>query len=111
MKDGLTYKGFIGSVHFSAEDEIFYGKIEAINDLIMFEGKTVQELKKNFHEAVDDYLETCKALGREPNKPFKGGFNVRISPEMHKKAIERATMLGISLNQLVQKAIEKEVKV
>jgi predicted HicB family RNase H-like nuclease len=71
----------------------------------------VQELKKNFHEAVDDYLETCKALGREPNKPFKGGFNVRISPEMHKKAIERATMLGISLNQLVQKAIEKEVKV
>jgi predicted HicB family RNase H-like nuclease len=111
MKDVLTYKGFIGSVHFSAEDEIFYGKIEAINDLIMFEGKTVQELKKNFHEAVDDYLETCKALGREPNKPFKGGFNVRISPEMHKKAIERATMLGISLNQLVQKAIEKEVKV
>lgn len=111
MKDVLTYKGFIGSVHFSAEDEIFYGKIEAINDLIMFEGKSVQELKKNFHEAVDDYLETCKALGREPNKPFKGGFNVRISPKMHKKAIERATILGISLNQLVQKAIEKEVKV
>ncbi|MBA4349431.1 MAG: toxin-antitoxin system HicB family antitoxin [Thermodesulfovibrio sp.] len=111
MKDVLTYKGFIGSVHFSAEDEIFYGKIEAINDLIMFEGKSVQELKKNFHEAVDDYLETCKALGREPNKPFKGGFNVRIAPEMHKKAIERATVLGISLNQLVQKAIEKEVKV
>ena len=78
MSDSMTYKGYIGTVHYSEEDEVFHGKIEAINDLIMFEGTSVKELKKAFHEAVDDYLETCKEMGRDPQKPFKGSFNVRI---------------------------------
>lgn len=105
----MVYKGYIGSVHYSAEDEVFYGKIEAINDLILFDGESVQELKKAFHEAVDDYIETCRKMGRVPNKPFKGSFNVRISPEIHRCAALQATLLGISLNQLIQKAIENEV--
>ncbi len=109
MKDAMTYKGYIGLVHYSAEDEVFYGKIDAINDLIMFEGKSVGELKKAFREAVDDYLETCKVMGREPHKPFKGSFNVRIPSELHRKAAEKATIMGISLNQLVQRALEEKV--
>ena len=60
MKDVMEYKDYIGSVHFEADDEIFFGKIEAINDLVMFEGQSVQELKKAFHDAVDDYLATCE---------------------------------------------------
>ena len=111
MKDAMTYKGYIGLVHYSAEDEVFYGKIEAINDLIMFEGKSVRELNKAFHEAVDDYLESCKKLGREPQKPFKGSFNIRISSELHRKAAEKAIKMGLSLNQLVQKALEEKVAV
>jgi predicted HicB family RNase H-like nuclease len=111
MSDTMTYKCYIGTVHYSEEDEVFHGKIEAINDLIMFEGKSVKELKKAFHEAVDDYLETCKEMGREPQKPFKGNFNVRISSELHKKAVEKATRQGVSLNQFVQKAIEEKVAV
>ena len=109
MSDAMTYKGYIGSVHFSAEDEVFHGKIEAISDLIMFEGKSVKELKKAFHEAVDDYLETCEQMGREPQKPFKGSFNVRISPETHRMAAMKASLSGISLNQFVQQTIEKAV--
>jgi predicted HicB family RNase H-like nuclease len=77
----------------------------------MFEGSSVKELKKAFHEAVDDYLETCKEMGREPQKPFKGSFNVRIPSELHRKAVERATRMGVSLNQLVQKALEEKVAV
>ena len=111
MSDSMTYKGYIGTVRYSEEDEIFHGKIEAINDLVMFEGTSVKELKKAFHEAVDDYLETCKEMGREPQKPFKGSFNVRISSELHRKAVERATRMGVSLNQLVQKALEEKVAV
>jgi predicted HicB family RNase H-like nuclease len=109
MKDVLTYKGLIGSVHFSKEDDVFHGKIEGIRDLVSFEGRSVDELKKAFHEAVDDYLEFCKKLGKIPEKSYKGSFNVRISPEIHRQAAIKATMLGISLNQLVQKAIEKAV--
>ncbi len=111
MSDSMSYKGYIGTVRFSEEDDIFHGKIEAINDLIMFEGTSVKELKKAFHEAVDDYLETCKAMGREPQKPFKGSFNVRIPSDLHRKAAAKATMMGVSLNQLVQKALEEKVAV
>lgn len=111
MSDTMTYKGYIGTVRYSEEDELFYGKIESINDLIMFEGKSVKGLKKAFYEAVDDYLETCRKMGREPQKPFKGSFNVRISSDLHKKAVEKATRQGVSLNQFVQKAIEDKVTV
>ena len=109
MKDLLIYKDFIGSVHFSTEDETFFGKIEGINDLVSFEGKTVSEIKKSFYQAVDDYIDLCKKINREPYKSFKGSFNVRINPELHKKAAIKAQILGISLNQLVQKAIEHEI--
>jgi len=109
MKDVLTYKGFMGTVHFSAEDKVFHGKIEGIDDLVTFEGHSVEELKKAFHNEVDDYIALCKEMGKEPIRSYKGSFNVRISPEMHRKAVERATKKGLSLNQFVQTAIEKEL--
>lgn len=110
MKDALTYMGFIGSVHFSAEDAVFHGKLEGIDDLVTFEGSSVQELVKAFHAEVDDYLALCKRLGKQPHKSFKGSFNVRISPDIHRKAALKAAMMGVSLNQLIQKAVEKEVE-
>jgi predicted HicB family RNase H-like nuclease len=109
MKDVMKYKGFLGSVHFDGEDEIFHGKIEGISDLVTFEGKTVDELKKAFHEAVEDYIELCKEAGKEPLKSCKGSFNVRIPSTLHVEAVTVATELGISLNDLVKRAIEREV--
>ena len=109
MKDILTYRDYIGSVHFNAEDEIFFGKIEGIEDLISFEGSSVNELKKAFKEAVEDYIILCKEAGKNMEKSYKGSFNVRIPPEIHKRAKRIATMKGISLNQFVQKAVEEEV--
>jgi predicted HicB family RNase H-like nuclease len=109
MKDVLIYKDFIGSVHFSTEDKVFHGKIEGITDLVTFEGRSVNELEKAFHEAVNDYLALCKEAGKEPLKSCKGSFNVRIPYDLHIKALKQATITGISLNQLVQKAIEKAV--
>lgn len=109
MKDVLTYKTFIGSVHFSAEDEVFHGRIEGIDDLVTFEGRSVNELVEAFHEEVEDYLTLCKKIGKAPLKSYKGSLNVRMSPDVHRKAAERAAMLGMSLNQFIQSAIEKEV--
>ncbi|MBI5198283.1 MAG: type II toxin-antitoxin system HicB family antitoxin, partial [Nitrospirae bacterium] len=104
-----TYKGLIGSVHFDSEEMTFHGKIEGINDLVTFEGETVKKLAGAFRESVEDYIALCKDAGKEPLKSCKGSFNVRIAPETHRKALEKATLLRISLNQLVQKAIEEEV--
>jgi predicted HicB family RNase H-like nuclease len=109
MKDVLRYKDFIGSVHFSAGDECFFGKLEGVDDLVTFEGRDVGELKRAFRDAVDDYLELCRAAGRPARKSYRGSFNVRMPAELHEKAARRSAMLGISLNELVQKAIAKEV--
>jgi predicted HicB family RNase H-like nuclease len=110
MSNVLKYKGYIGSVEFEPDDMVFHGKLEGITDLVTFEGDNVQELVQAFKDSVDEYLELCKEVGKEPMKPFKGSFNVRVGKELHKKAFQVATTRHISLNQLVQEALEKEVK-
>lgn len=109
MKDVIEYKGFIGTVHFSMEDRVFYGKIEGINDLITFEGKSVDELITAFQESIENYINICKEHGKEPLKSCKGSFNIRISPDLHRKALERSLLSGISLNQFIQRAIKREI--
>jgi predicted HicB family RNase H-like nuclease len=106
MSDLLTYKGYYGSARYSAADEVFYGKLEGIDDLVNYEGTSVQELIKAFHEAVEDYLETCKGIGKEPNKTYKGSFNVRIPAELHREAAIFAASKDISLNDFVKTAIQ-----
>lgn len=109
MKDVIKYKGFLGSVHFDTDDEVFHGKIEGIPDLVTFEGQSVEELKKAFQDAVEDYLALCKEVGKEPVKSCKGSFNVRIPARLHIEAVMVATELGMTLNELVKTAIEKKV--
>ena len=109
MKDFIQYKEYIGSVHFNAEDEVFFGKIEGVEDLVSFEGNSVSDLKNAFIESVEDYINLCKTSGKQNEKSYKGSFNVRIAPEIHKKAKRLAIMQGISLNQFIQKAVEEEV--
>jgi predicted HicB family RNase H-like nuclease len=109
MKDILKYKEYFGSVHFSAEDEVFYGKIEGVDDVVSFEGNSVDELKKAFIEAVDDYEQLCRESGKAGKKSYKGSFNVRIIPDLHRDAARKSTELGISLNQLIERAIRQMV--
>lgn len=110
MKNILRHENFIGTVHFSAEDECFFGKIEGIDDLITFEGQDVRELKKAFKEALADYKELCIKVGKPAHKSYTGTFNIRIGSELHKKAAQKSIVQGISLNQFIQKAVEKAVK-
>lgn len=109
MKNTLEYQGYQGVVEFSAEDGVFFGKLFGLNDLVTFEGQSVKELEKAFHEAVDDYIETCKEAGKEPERAYKGSFNVRINPDIHRQAAFKAQLLHISLNEFVERAIENEV--
>ncbi len=88
----------------------YSGRIEGINDLVTFEGSTVNKLKKAFREAVEDYLQLCKETGKEVFRSFKGTFNVRLNPELHSKAFEHAILEGKTLNQFVKEAIEQKLK-
>ena len=105
----LKYKGFIASIDYSEDDEVFYGKISGINDLILFEGSSVEELKNSFEEAVEDYLELCREVNKDPYKSFKGSFNVRIPKDLHRQLYIRAQKAGLSLNQFIKRILEKEV--
>ena len=106
MSSLLTYKGYCAKPEYSHEDGILFGKIEGIADLVTFESESAAEIEKEFREAVDDYLETCRALGKEPEKTYKGSFNVRISPEMHKELADYAFRNDMTLNEAVGYAIE-----
>jgi predicted HicB family RNase H-like nuclease len=103
----MEYKGYVGSVRFSADDEVFHGKLYGIRDLVTYEGSDVAGLKQSFTEAVDDYLETCKKRGKSPERPFKGTFNVRVGAELHKRAAVFASERKRKLNSVVSEALEK----
>ena len=106
MNDILQYKDYYANVHFSADDDVFHGRLIGINDLVSFEGTTVKELKHAFHEAVEDYIETCADLGKQPDKTYKGSFNVRIPSDLHRQAAIFSAVKKISLNDFVRHAID-----
>lgn len=107
MNNTIEYKGYVGSVEFSEEDALFYGKVLGIRALISYEGTNAAELVADFHGAVDDYLELCAQSGTEPEKAYKGSFNVRISPELHKQAVIAAMSQNMSLNSFVETSIQQ----
>lgn len=111
MKDMLKYKGYHGSIHFDEEDLILFGKVEFIKALISYEGESAVEIKKAFEEAIDDYILMCKKENINPEKPFKGTFNVRVGEALHEKAAIAAIDRGIKLNEFVRQAIEHELRV
>ena len=107
MNNTIQYKGYIGSVEFSEDDAIFYGKVLGIRSLISYEGDNATDLINDFHEAVDDYLELCKQQGRKPETAFKGSFNVRISPDLHRKVFVYATTHQMAMNRYIEETLEK----
>lgn len=107
MANYFDYKGYIGTVEVSIEDNLIHGKVYGINDLVTFESESMSDLKEEFQKAVDDYLNVCELLGKEPDKAYKGQFNVRISPELHKKSALEAAKENITLNKIVEIALEK----
>lgn len=105
MKDMMEHGGYLGSVYYNDADGVFHGKLEFIRPLVSYEGTDVKSLKKAFREAVADYVGTCEASGKEPETPFKGSFNVRSGPELHRRAALWAQTQGTTLNQVVVDAL------
>ena len=110
MKKLLHYKGFDGSIEISIDDNCLHGKILFIDDLVTYEAETPAQLQSEFEAAVEDYLATCEELGRVPNKPLSGTFNVRIGSELHQKVARYAAASNSSINEVVKHALDECVK-
>jgi len=108
MKDMMRYRDYFGSVHYSDEDRVFFGRVEFIRALVSYEGTDVDSLRQAFEEGVDDYLDTCREQGTTPEKPFKGSFNVRLGPDLHQRIAIAAARKGVSLNKYIADVLERE---
>lgn len=106
MNNTIQYKGYVGSVEFSEEDGIFYGKVLGVRSLISYEGESAKELLDDFHGAVDDYLESCKEEGKKPEVAFKGSFNIRLSPDLHRKLFIYTAAHQISINKYIETTLQ-----
>ena len=109
--DFLEYKGYKGSVEYSKEDNCLFGKVQGMSKaLILYEGNTLEELRKDFEDGVDSYLEACKEDGVEPAKPYSGRLNLRMSSELHSRLAAVVAATGTTINDFINKAIKNELK-
>ena len=105
MSNVLSYKDYNGTVEYSREDRCLFGKVIGIKSLLSYEGSSVQELEDGFKSVIDEYLNDCEERGVVPEQPYKGSFNVRISPELHRAVALYAMESGKSLNATVEEAL------
>ena len=107
----MHYKGYIGSIEVSEADNCLYGKVIDLpaGTAITFEGETVSDLRIDFENAVDDYLEYCKENNIQPRKSYSGTLNIRISPDTHCRLAMLAQRYGVTLNALIKSTLDKQV--
>ena len=103
----LKYKGYTGYVEFDEESGIFHGEVLDLRDVVTFQGKSVEEIKKAFRDSIDDYLEFCKERNEKADKPFSGRLMVRLPPRLHRKVFISARREGKSLNQWIAEKLDK----
>ena len=112
--DMMRYKDYRAIISYDEEDRIFVGEVFGISDSLNFHGRSIDELEEAFHDSVENYLELCRKIGKNPQKEYSGTFNVRTTPDLHERAAEYAANNGITLNQVVSRAMEfflkKQVK-
>ena len=107
MSDVLQYKGYYGTVEYDRRDDILHGRLLGITDIITYEGASIEELKNDFENAVEDYFDSCADIGKDPEKPFSGRFQIRIPRELHTRVALAAKNEGKSINSWVSEALEK----
>ena len=101
----MEYKGFVATAEFDDEAEVFHGEVLCIRDVVTFQGRSVDELKKAHEDSVDDYLEFCKQRGEEPNKPFSGRLLLRLPPDLREVYVA-AKHHRMSLNAWIVEQLE-----
>ncbi|MBA4391833.1 MAG: toxin-antitoxin system HicB family antitoxin [Syntrophus sp. (in: bacteria)] len=111
MKNVMTCKGYTARIEFDQRDNIFIGKIIGIADNITFHGETVKELRADFEAAIEHYVADCATTGRTPLKAASGKIMLRVSPEIHARALAMAKTTGKSLNQWAEEVLGKAAHV
>ena len=110
MNNNLSYKGFTARIEFSADDNVFVGRLVGIDDIVVFDGETVDALKQSMNDSVDFYIETCENENKQPKKSFSGKLLFRFPNKLHEKIAEAAARNGKSINEWGKEVFESAVK-
>lgn len=103
----MSYNGYMAIIEFDGDDEIFFGRLVAINDVVGFHADNIAGLKIAFRETVDDYIETCRKIGKVPDKPYSGKLMFRVAADVHANAALAAEVSGKSLNNWAETALRE----
>ena len=106
----MNYKGFRAKIEFSADDNVFIGRLIGIDDIVMFEAETVEGLNKSLQEAVDFHIEVCEKTGKHIKKSYSGKLLFRLPNQLHAKIAEAASAKGKSINEWGKEVFEMAVK-
>ena len=101
----IEYKGYTGVFEFDPSIDAFHGRVIGLQDVVTFEGCSVEELRHEMEASVEDYLELCAEAGKEPERPYRGEFLVRTTPEVHRAVATAAEAEGLSLNAWVESTL------
>ena len=110
MNNAMTYKGYFARIDFDGRDNIFVGHVLGVDDKISFHGETVDELTRDYHAAVDHYLDDCKRAGREPQKAASGKLMLRIDPAVHARVGIAAALQDESINQWSEEVLGRAAR-
>ena len=101
----MKYKGYLADITYDDEAKIFHGEVIGLKDIITFQGKSVDELKKAFCDSINDYLAWCEERGEQPEKTYSGKLHIRMNPSLHANLAIEATKQGVSLNDLINQKL------
>ena len=106
----IDYKGYTGVFEFDPSIDAFHGRVLGLQDVVTFEGRSLDELRGEMAESIEDYLELCVEVGKDPERPYRGEFLVRTTPEVHRAVATAAEAAGMSLNAWVETTITTVVR-
>jgi predicted HicB family RNase H-like nuclease len=101
----MRFGDFVAKVEYDSDIGMFHGFVVNVPSEITFYGGSVGELEKEFETSIKTYLDVCAERGIEPHKPYSGKFNVRLTPDLHARAVRAANVTGQSLNAWMVDAV------
>jgi predicted HicB family RNase H-like nuclease len=102
----MEYKGYAAVIEYSAEDECLVGHVIGISDRIGFDGESIAEITRNFHDVLDCYLAHCEETGKIPETPRSGKLLLRLPAELHAYVAQQAESTGESVNRIIVNAVQ-----
>ena len=95
------------AVEFDDEAGLFHGEIVNLRDVVTFQGRSVEELRRAFADSVADYLAFCAERHEDPEIPADALLSVKVDPGLHRAGLSVARRSGVTPDEWVSQALDR----